>query len=278
MFDFASSPDLQPLHFLLARRHLARTRAGGKPRDEFVELSDLLFALRVLRFDARADLRLRQHHVVIAAGISDDRLVIDIGDMGADAVQEMAIVRDHDQRSLVAQHEILQPVDGFEIEMVRGLVEQQRVGAAEKRLGEQHAHLLAALQLAHFPVVQGFGNIQAVEQDRRIALGRVAVVFGDNSFEFAEPHAVLIGHVGFRVELVAFRERLPERAIAHDDRIDHAEGIERELVLAQNADALRANHVALLGFQFSGQDLHEGGLAAAVRPRQAIAPGGQEDG
>ncbi len=82
----------------------------------------------------------------------------------------------------------------------------------------------------------------------------------------------------FRVELVAFRKRLPQRAVAHDDRIDHAKGVESELVLAQNADALRANHVALLGIQFAGQDLHERRLAAAVRARQAIAPGGQEDG
>jgi hypothetical protein len=62
----------------------------------------------------------------------------------------------------------------------------------------------------------------------------------------------------FGVERVAFFERAPERAIAHDDRIDHAEGIERELILAQNADAFRTDHIALLGVEFARQDLHEG--------------------
>ncbi len=49
------------------------TRAGREARDEFVQLRDLLFALRVFRFDARANLRLGEHHVVVAAGVHDDR-------------------------------------------------------------------------------------------------------------------------------------------------------------------------------------------------------------
>ena len=32
----------------------------------------------------RADLRLRHHHVVVAAGVGDDRLVVDVGDVRAD--------------------------------------------------------------------------------------------------------------------------------------------------------------------------------------------------
>ena len=60
---------LQPLHFLLARRHLRRPRSGREPRDELIQLRDLLLALRILRFDARADLRLREHHVVVPAGV-----------------------------------------------------------------------------------------------------------------------------------------------------------------------------------------------------------------
>src|ERR1700724_190140 len=47
---------LEALHFLLARRYLARTRAGREARDELIELGDLFFALRVVGFDAAADL------------------------------------------------------------------------------------------------------------------------------------------------------------------------------------------------------------------------------
>ena len=48
---------------------------------------------------ARADLRLGEHHVVVAAGVGDDRLVVDVGDVRADRVQEMAVVRDDDERA-----------------------------------------------------------------------------------------------------------------------------------------------------------------------------------
>ncbi len=69
---------LQPLDFLLARRHLRRAGTGREARDELIQLRDLLFALRVVRLDAGADLRLREHHVVVAAGIGDHRLVVDV--------------------------------------------------------------------------------------------------------------------------------------------------------------------------------------------------------
>ena len=42
-----------------------------------------------------------EHHVVVAACVRDDGLVIDVGDMRADLVQKMAIVRDDDEAALV---------------------------------------------------------------------------------------------------------------------------------------------------------------------------------
>ena len=84
---------------------------GRKALDEFVQLLDFLLALRVLRLDAGADLGLLQHHVVVAAGVGDDGFVVDVGDVRADFVEEMAIVRDDDQAALVTDQVILQPVD-----------------------------------------------------------------------------------------------------------------------------------------------------------------------
>ena len=128
---------LQPLHLLAARRRLARARAGAEPGDEVVQLRDLLLALRVLGLDLRPDLGLGHDHVVVAAGIGDDRLVVDVGDVRADLIQEVPIVGDDDERALVANQELLQPVDRLEVEVVRRLVEQQRFGPPEERLGER---------------------------------------------------------------------------------------------------------------------------------------------
>ena len=172
---------------------------------------------------ARADLRLRQHHVVVAAGIRDDRLVVDVGDVRADLVQEVPVVRDDDERAVVALEERLQPVDRVEVEVVRRLVEQQRFRAAVERLRQQHAHFLAALELGHLPLVQRVGDVEALQQHRGVALGRVAVFLADDALELAETHAVVVRHVGLGVERVAFLERVPQPLVAHDDGVDDAD-------------------------------------------------------
>ena len=82
-------------------------------------------------FERGADLGLGHDHVVVAAGVGDDRLVIDVGGVGGHAVEEVAVVGDGDERAVVVVEEILEPVDRFEIEVVGGLVEHQGFGLAE---------------------------------------------------------------------------------------------------------------------------------------------------
>ena len=66
---------------------------------------------------------------------------------------------------------------------------------AEQRLREEDADFLAALQFAHLALVQGGFDAEAVEQDRGVGLRRVAAFVADDSFEFAEAHAVLVGQL-----------------------------------------------------------------------------------
>ena len=144
----------------------------------------------------------------------------------------------------------------------------------EQRLRQQHAHLLAALQLAHLALVQRVLNVEPLQQHRGIALRGVAVFFADHALKLAQAHAVLIGQLGLFVDPVALFERRPERLVAHNDRIDHAVRVKGILVLAQHAELLRAHHIALLRVDLTGQHLHKRRLARAVRPGQAIAPPG----
>ena len=231
---------LQPLDFLAPRLHLAGPRAGRKARDEVVELRDLLLALRVVGLEPRADLRLGQHHVVVPAGVRDDGLVVDVRDVRAHLVEEVAVVRDHDQRAVVLDEELAQPVDRVEVQVVGRLVQQQRLRVAEQRLRQQHAHLLSALDLRHLARVQLVGDVEALQQDRGVAFGRVAVLLADDAFELAEAHAVGLGHLGLGVEELALFERAPQALVPHDDRVDHAELVEGELVLPQDAELGRA--------------------------------------
>ena len=103
------------------------------------------------------------------------------------------------------------------------------------------------------------------------ALGGVAVLVADDAFELAEAHAVCVGHLGLLVDAVALFKGGPQRLVAHDDGVDDAIGVEGELILAQHAELARAHDVALLRVELAGEDLHEGGLAGAVGPGEAVA-------
>ncbi len=59
-------------------------------------------------------------------------------------------------------------------------------GVAEEGLGEEHADLLAALELGHLALVELVGDVEALEQDGGVGLGLVAVLFADDAFELAE--------------------------------------------------------------------------------------------
>ena len=149
----------------------------------------------------------------------------------------------------------------IQIEVVRGLVQQQRFRLSKQGLRQQYAHLLPALQFAHLAFVQLLSDVQTVEQHGGIGLGRVAILVADYAFQFAQPHAVGIAQFGLLVNAVSLFEGRPERLIAHDDRIDHAIAVECELILAQYAQLPRTHYRALLRVQFAGQDFHESGFA-----------------
>ena len=186
----------------------------------------------------------------------------------------MPVVRNHNQHAFVVAEIILQPVDRFQVEVVGGLVQQQRGRAAEESLGQQHSHLLAALQLAHAPFVQRGFHAQAVQQHRSVGFRRVAAFFAHRAFQLAQPHAVLIGELVVRlaVQCVAFFERLPERRIAHDDGVDGTKPVEGELVLAQHAEFLRARDRPFGRFQLARENLHQRRFSGAVGTRDGIAP------
>ena len=184
---------LEALDLFAAAGDLRGAGSGGEAGDEVVELGDLLFALGVLRFEGGADLGLGHDHLVVAAGVGDDGFVVDVGGVGGDRVEEVAVVGDGDEGAVVVLEEVLEPVDGFEIEVVGGLVEEQGLGLAEEGLGEQDADLLAALEFAHAALVDGLGDVETVEKDGGVGLGGVAVFVADDAFELAEAHAVGVG-------------------------------------------------------------------------------------
>ena len=93
---------------------------------------------------------------------------VDLANPFCHVVEEIAVVRDGKDRALVAFEELLEPQDGFGIQVVSGLVEQQQVRRLEEQAAQRHAATLAAGEHLHGHV--GIGALQCIH-----GLGKLAV-------------------------------------------------------------------------------------------------------
>src|SRR5208282_3835354 len=70
--------------------------------------------------------------------------VPDLSDFVDSNVEKIAVVRNQHERVGVMGQILFQPIPGFEIEVVGGLVEQQQVRLLQQQLGQCNAHLPAS--------------------------------------------------------------------------------------------------------------------------------------
>ena len=164
---------LQLLHPAL---HLRGVRGA---RLEALDELDLLGEHRLLTLELGLLLLLVQRALLlvelVVARIGRQRAAIDLDHLVDDAVHELAVVRGHQQRALVALEELLQPDQALQVQMVARLVQQHGVGAHQQDAGQRHAHLPAARQRADVAVHHLLAEAQAGEHFARPALQRVAV-------------------------------------------------------------------------------------------------------
>ena len=85
-------------------------------------------------------------------------------------------MRDEDEGVGVVVEIVLEPVAGFEIEVVGGLVEQQEVGLLQQELGEGDAHLPAAGEFFGVALPVFLGEAEAAEDGADLGVEGVAVV------------------------------------------------------------------------------------------------------
>ena len=264
---------LELVDLLHARLRLARLRrVGAEALHERLELLDLLLGGRVLLLGALPVLVLLLDEVLVVARVDGDRLVVDVRHVGDHLVEEVAVVGDDDERPAVLDEERLEPPDRLEVEVVRGLVEQEHVGLAEEHLRDEHAELVAGGQGVHPVLVLLDGDAEAFEELGRLGLGHVAVFFGDDALELAEPEAHLVGDLA-REEHVLLLHRVPEGLVAHHDGVEDGVLVVGEVILTEHAEAHPAGDrdgadVRVLG---PGEHLDERRLAGAVRAGEAVA-------
>ena len=266
---------LQLLHPAL---HLRGVRGA---RLEALDELDLLGEHRLLALELGLLLLLGQRALLlvelVVARIGRQRAAVDLHHLGDDAVHELAVVRGHQQRALVALEELLQPDEALQVQMVARLVEQHGVGAHEQDAGQRHAHLPAARQRADVAVHHLLAEAQAGEDLARPALQRVAVqllearlhlaVALDDRLHLVRP--VRIRHGG--LQLLQLGRHGAHRAGAVHHLGHGAAARHLAHVLAEVADGHAAidGHLALVGLLLARDHPEQRRLAGAVGADEA---------
>src|SRR5262249_7943700 len=155
---------------------LRLTRLGGlgaEALDEGGEPPALRFLLlREFLVEREAFTALPLERAVVAA-IERELSPFEMEDGVDRAVEQIAIVADHDHGAWIARKMILEPERSLEIEIVGGLVEQQKIGLGKQHGGERDAHAPAAGEFPHRPRLVAGREAEPGEDTRRAGRGRV---------------------------------------------------------------------------------------------------------
>ena len=85
---------------------------------------------------------------VVTAGVELQFSALQVQDEFAGGVQQVAVMADDQDGAAILLDEILQPQHAFQVEIIGGLVEQQKIGRGEQDRGQRHAHAPAAGKFA----------------------------------------------------------------------------------------------------------------------------------
>ena len=105
-------------------------------------------------------------------------LVPDLDNLVDGHVEKIAVVRDQHKGVGIVAEIFLQPVAGFEIEMVGGFVQQQQVGLLQQQLDQRDAHLPAAGKFFGLPGPVFFSKTQPRKHRADLGFDGVSVASG----------------------------------------------------------------------------------------------------
>ena len=274
--------DVLELNFLqrtlAARGLLGFGGVRGEAGDEFLEFLDFLLLLAVLFLHLPDHQLARFKPEIIVAGVKLDFAVVDIGNVGADLVEKIAVVGDDDHGVLKADEKFLEPGDRVHVEVVGRLVEKQNVRIAEQGAREEDLDLLGAVQLAHGHLMEGRIDAKSGQQGLGVALGVPAVHLGKIRLEHGGALAVRVGEVGLGIERVLLLHHLVQMGVALHDGIEDELVVIFVLILLEEGETLARihGHGAVRRLQLAGENFEEGGLAGAVGTDDAVALARQE--
>ena len=180
---------LDPLQLLAAVFGLGVLLAVGVPPDEVLRLGDFgllllvgppldLQPLGLLPLVGREVARVGIHRAA-------EQLQRAVGHL----VQEVAVVADHDHRLVGLEQEALQPLGGFDVQVVGRLVQQHQVGLVQQQLGQHQPVLLAAAELFDRLAERLAAEAQAVQHPFDLVIQVVGVAVLQFVLQVVEPLA-----------------------------------------------------------------------------------------
>src|SRR5256885_1453586 len=149
-------------------------------------------------------------HILAAEGDSQ-WVYFDGQDVRGDTVEEPAIVGDHQHRARVLQQRIFQRAQGFHVQVVGRLVQQQHVAALDQRLGQVQAAALAAGEVADLLLLVLAVEVEAARVGTRSHL-ELADVDDVQPARDVFPRRLVVGQRVTRLFHIGHLDRL-----AHDD-------------------------------------------------------------
>ena len=103
---------------------------------------------------------------------------VELDDLGGDVFEEIAVVSDDDKGERGGAEQVFEPLDAFEVEVVRGLVEEEDFGIGDDGFGNSKAFPPAAAEAGGFAIHAGIGGGVVHRQTRRGPGSRAGAVRG----------------------------------------------------------------------------------------------------
>ena len=213
---------------------------------------------------------------IVIAGIADDFAGVDLRNLRDNAVHEFAIMRSHQQRPWIRLQKLLQPDDGFNIQMVRRFIHQQNFGLAEQHPRQRDTHLPSARKRAHIAINLVFLKAQSVQHFARLSFEGIAAEVFVLFLHFAEAvqntvHIASLRRVFHRVlQGFEFMMQVARASTAGNGFIEHGAAGHLFHILAEIADGqfLRNRYFAFIGIFLAHHHAEERSLARAVGTHQ----------